>query len=119
MRIAIPVDSNQEETTICVSFGRAPFYAIYETDTGAYAFVENTAAHSPGGAGVKAAQLLVDQKSDILITPRCGENAVEVIHGAGIQIYQTKSNHLKDNVKAYVNGELNALDHFHKGLHHA
>jgi len=119
MRIAIPVDGNHEETTVCVSFGRAPYYAVYDTDTGAYAFVENAAATSPGGAGVKAAQLVVDLKSDILVTPRCGENAVEVIQGAGIKIFKSETNSLKENVKAYVNGQLNVLEQFHKGLHHA
>ena len=54
-------------------------------------FIENSAANSEGGAGIKAAQNVVDSKAEILITPRCGQNAADVLQAADIKIYKTKN----------------------------
>ena len=79
MKIAIPVDNASINTTICISFGRTPYFLIYDTETKEAVFLDNSAAASQGGAGIKAAQTIVDSKAEALITPRCGENAAEVL----------------------------------------
>lgn len=33
MKVAIPVDDQSMETKICVSFGRTPYFLIYDTET--------------------------------------------------------------------------------------
>ena len=89
MKIAIPVDEKTMETTVCPSFGRSPFFLIYDTESKNAAFVDNSAAASQGGAGIKAAQAIVDNQVSALLTPRCGENAAQVIQAANIKIYKT------------------------------
>ena len=44
-----------------------PCILIYDTESKGRKFIENQAAHRPGGAGVQAAQLLVDQKVNVLL----------------------------------------------------
>lgn len=117
MRIAIPANEKNMEDEVCPSFGRAPYYLIYDTEKKEGTFMENTAASSQGGAGIKAAQIIVDSKVNILITPRCGQNAAEVIKGAGIKIYKSNTNSIRDNIKAFLDNELLALDNFHAGFH--
>ena len=75
MKIAVPVDENNIETGVCISFGRAPYFLVYDTETKGAELIENTAAQSPGGAGIKAAQMIVNSKAEVLLTPRCGQNA--------------------------------------------
>ncbi|NMA67487.1 MAG: dinitrogenase iron-molybdenum cofactor biosynthesis protein, partial [Clostridiaceae bacterium] len=115
--IAIPVDEKDMGTTICVSFGRTPYYLIYDTDTKEGTFLDNSAATSAGGAGIKAAQIIVDNKVEALLTPRCGENAANVIKAANIKIFKTISDSLKDNIDAFIDGELSLLDEIHAGFH--
>lgn len=117
MKIALPVDSNSRETGICASFGRAPYFLIYETETKKSTFIDNSAIASQGGAGIKAAQAIIDQGATILITPRCGENAAEVITAAGIKIYKTTSDSVADNIAAFTQGKLTVLEEIHPGLH--
>ncbi|HSL93031.1 MAG TPA: NifB/NifX family molybdenum-iron cluster-binding protein [Bacillota bacterium] len=117
MKIAIPVDEKSWETTVCQSFGRAPYYLIYETETRHHEFKVNEAASSSGGAGVKAAQLIVDEKIDTVLTPRCGENSAEVLIGAGIQILRTAHALAKDNIRAFLEGKLLKLEEIHGGYH--
>jgi predicted Fe-Mo cluster-binding NifX family protein len=117
MKIAIPVDGMDMETNVCISFGRAPYFLIYNTETKESLFLENTAAESQGGAGIKAAQLLVDRNVDALLTPRCGENAAEVIKAAHIKIYKTAGLSAKENIHAFISGTLSILEEIHAGFH--
>lgn len=117
MKIAIPVDDNNMETTVCMSFGRTPYFLIYETETKDSVFLDNSAAASQGGAGIKAAQMIVDNKVSALLTPRCGENAAEVIKAANIKMYKTMGDSIKDNINAFNEGKLSLLDEIHAGFH--
>jgi predicted Fe-Mo cluster-binding NifX family protein len=89
MKIIIPVDENKQETKVCVSFGRAPYYMLHDTKSNATEFIVNPAAQAQSGAGVKAAQLVADSGADALLTVRCGQNAADVLNAAKIKIYKT------------------------------
>ncbi len=117
MKVAIPVDKKDMETSVCDSFGRAPYYLVYDTETEEDEFIDNSAAASSGGAGIKAAQTIVDTGADALLTPRCGENAADVLKTADIKIYKTENISAKENINALVAGELSLLDEIHAGLH--
>jgi predicted Fe-Mo cluster-binding NifX family protein len=117
MKIVIPVNSNSIEANVCISFGRTPYFIIYDTDTKESAFIDNSAISSQGGAGIKAAQLIIDRGAEVLITPRCGENAAEVIKAGGVKIYKTLNNSVKDNIDAFINGELYLLEEIHSAFH--
>jgi predicted Fe-Mo cluster-binding NifX family protein len=90
---------------------------IYDIESKESVFLDNSAAASQGGAGIKAAQMIVDSKAVALLTPRCGENAAEVLNAAEVKIYKTKSDSLQDNIKAFENGELSLLEEIHSGFH--
>jgi len=117
MKIAIPVDDKTMDTKVCISFGRTPYFLIYDTESKESTFLDNAAASSPGGAGILAAQFVVDNKANVLLTPRCGQNAADVINGANIKIYKTMNDSLKDNIDDFNKGELNLLTEIHAGLH--
>ena len=117
MKIAIPVNDKTMETRVCISFGRTPYFLVYDMETKESKFIENTAANSQGGAGIKAAQIVVDSNTDALLTPRCGENAANVLKVADIKIYKTMNDSLKDNLDAFAEGKLAELTEIHSGFH--
>jgi len=117
MIIAIPVDENKTETSVCVSFGRAPYYLIHNTETGNDEFIVNTAANAGGGAGLKAAQLVVDSAADVLLTVRCGQNAADVLKAADVKVYKTTAPLAIDNLVAFKEGKLAVMTQFHAGFH--
>jgi len=117
MKIAIPVDEKNMEANVNVSFARAPYFLIYDTETKETIFLDNSAAASTGGAGIKAAQTIVDNKADALLTPRCGEKAAEVLKSADIKIYKTTFASVKDNIDAFIARKLSILDEIHAGFH--
>ena len=117
MKIAIPATANNIDSEVCPSFGRTEFFLIYNTNDQSNFFLDNSAATIQGGAGIKAAQILVDEHVDVLITPRCGENAASVLLEANIAIYKAAGNNLKDNISACEQGKLEMLNEIHPGLH--
>lgn len=117
MKIAIPVEDKSMETSVCQSFGRAPYFLIYDQESKESTLIENNAAASQGGAGIKAAQTIVDHNVSALITPRCGENAANVLNAADTKIYKIINNSIKDNLQAFHDGKLAILEEIHAGFH--
>ena len=115
MKIAIPVDENKE--MVCPSFGRTPLYLFLDTETQEKQYIDNSAAANEGGAGIKAAQILADKGIDVLLTPRCGQNAADVLKLAKIEIYRTKSESVAETLELFQKGELSVLEEIHPGFH--
>ena len=117
MKIAIPADNRSMESVVCPSFGRSPYYLIYDSKVNEPTFIDNEAAGSQGGAGIQAAQILVDQKVEAVLTPRCGKNAADVLKAADIKLYKSKNVSLKENLEVYIAGQLELLEDIHPGYH--
>ena len=117
MKIALPVEEKILNTPVCVSFGRTPLFVMFDTENGEYEFIDNTAAASQGGAGIKAAQILVDKGAKAVITFRCGENAAEVLKPAEITLYKAVDGTALDNIEKFKLGELSPLNDIHPGFH--
>ena len=117
MKIAVPVDEKSLESAVSPSFGRAPYFCFYDTETKESLFLDNGAVASQGGAGIKAAQSVVDNCAQVLLTPRCGENAMEVLRRSEVGIYQSLSGTLRQNLEAFAAKSLVLLSDFHPGLH--
>jgi len=115
MKIALPLD--EDRLSVCPAFGRAPFFMVFDNEGKTTEIIDNPGAQAEGGAGLKAAQAVVDSGAEVLITPRCGENAAEVFKAAGIAIYKTRGSSAADNFAGYEAGELELLTHFHAGYH--
>ncbi len=117
MKLAIPTENKTLEAKVHPSFGRAPYFLIYDVNNKESTYVENTAAISTGGAGIKAAQIIVDNNVEAIITVQMGENAAAVLRQADIKIYEAINGSLKDNIDAFVSDELSLLNKIHAGYH--
>lgn len=117
MKIAIPVLEKTMETAVSPSFGRAPFFLFFDTVDSMPMFMENEAAMSPGGAGIKAAEIIAKNGATVVITPSCGQNAADVLKGANIAIYRSTEDSLMKTIESFKNDELKLLDEIHPGHH--
>lgn len=117
MKIAIPANGSSEEAGISRSFGRAPFFLIYDSANKQSLFLENDATQSPNGAGVRASQFIIKHDVDVVLTPRCGGNAVKVLDSGEIDVYKTIDGSIQDNLSAFRQGKLSILDQIQAGHH--
>lgn len=113
MKTAIPLDENKRD--VCIVLARAPYFLFREN--GEDTVVENPAAQAQSGAGLQAAQFLVDQGVDVLITVRCGQNAADVFKAAHMKIYKSENKVAADDLNAWEKGMLGELTQFHGGFH--
>lgn len=116
MKIVLPVDSKDINSTVCFSYGRTPYFIFFDTETKEETFFDNSAFNAQGGAGIKASQMIIDNKADVLLTQRCGQNAADVLEG-NVKIYKTIYPTAKANIEAFEKGELEELTQIHAGFH--
>lgn len=117
MKIVMPVTHKSMDAEITASFGRTPCFLIYDTAAKTSAFFDNTAAFSQGGAGIKAAQSVVDSGAGAVLVPQCGENAASILKAAELKMFKTTTTSIMDNILAYEEGKLALLEDVHAGYH--
>jgi predicted Fe-Mo cluster-binding NifX family protein len=108
MKIAISSSDGSLNGSIFPVLGRCPFFTIVTTGDGSE--MENDSLQNPGGqagggAGIAAAQAIIDSGAETVITGNCGPNALEVLLQAGIRIYSA-TGPIKDALKALAEGKL-------------
>lgn len=117
MKIAIPTENKSMTSKVYESYGRAPYFLIYNTITKESEFLDNSAVISQGAAGIRASQVIADNGVKALIVPRCGENANNILRNAEVLVYQSIPGTLQDNITDFLLDKLNLLNEFHPGLH--
>ncbi len=117
MKIALPVKARSLQAEISDTFGRTEYFLIYDMENKTAEYIDNSAAASQGGAGIKAAQTVVDQNVEALLTPQCGENAARVMQPNGIRIYKTQGGFAEGNIEAFEKGTLSLIEKIHGGFH--
>lgn len=103
-RVAISATGASVQGEMDHHFGRCRYFVMAEEGR-TYA-VENTARDAPEGAGVKAAQLMIDNKVEVVITGSLGPKASEVLEEAGIRSYVGASGTIEDVLERYRQGRL-------------
>lgn len=117
MILAIPMDNNDVNEEMSISFGRASYFLIYNLDNDKFNFIENEGINIPGGAGIKAAQLLIDNKVDVLITASLGTNAFEILDEAKVKTYENSDKFPLNNIRLLKENSLKGLSFIHRGKH--
>jgi predicted Fe-Mo cluster-binding NifX family protein len=110
MKIAISVTPSRPEAAFEARFGRAAAFVIVDTNTGEQQAVANPAAQLGGGAGIRAAEYLVKQGVEAVISGAFGPKAYDVLHASGVRLYQAKSGTVDDLVARLLKGDLDMAE---------
>ncbi|MBT8227402.1 MAG: NifB/NifX family molybdenum-iron cluster-binding protein [Dactylosporangium sp.] len=102
MRIAVTATGRTMDSTVDHRFGRCRYVLIVETDDLGVESVENSAETMSGGAGLAAAQLLIDRNTDLLLTGECGPKARAALDAAGIEVRSGCSGPVRDAINQVV-----------------
>ena len=90
-------------------FGRSPYFILADSETSEYKAYENPALSASGGAGIQAAQFVIDLGADVIINGNIGPKALKVIQSANIKIFKHEGQTAAEvfaNFKAGKLGEL-------------
>ncbi|HUX76546.1 MAG TPA: NifB/NifX family molybdenum-iron cluster-binding protein [Anaerolineae bacterium] len=108
MKIVVSADGVDLDAPASPVFGRCPVYVFVDTETMAFESVENLAVGAPGGAGIQAAQFVVERGAQAAVTGNMGPNAFSVLQSAGIPIYLFGGGTVRQAVEAFKAGQLQA-----------
>ncbi|MGB9780270.1 NifB/NifX family molybdenum-iron cluster-binding protein [Caldanaerobacter sp.] len=119
MKVAISSQGKNLESQVDTRFGRAQYFLIVDTSSMEYKVIDNTAMGQSSGAGTKAAQLLLDEQVEAVISSNVGPNAMEVFKEADIPVYKAMDGDVKKNIEAFKKGELEKItEPTNQGHHH-
>ena len=108
MKIVVTTDGGTLDAQVHPSFGRCPTYLFIDTGTMQFEAVENPAANAAGGAGIQAAQLVVERGAQAVVTGNVGPNAFRVFRSAGVPVHLFGDGTVRQAVEAYKASGLSA-----------
>ena len=74
------------------AFGRASWFVLVDTESGASQGIENSNAQAAQGAGIAAAQTMSEHGVDAVLTGRLGPKAKAALEASGIRMYEGLGN---------------------------
>lgn len=106
MLVAVSANGRDLDASVSPVFGRCQTFLLVDTETMAFRAVPNPAISAPGGAGVQAAQFIVSQGAEALISGNVGPNAFAVFGPAGVPVYAHAGGTVREAVQALTEGRL-------------
>lgn len=118
MKIACTASGDTLESAFDNRFGRAEKFIIYDTESDTYSVLDNTQnLQSAQGAGVQAAQNVVNSGATVLITGHLGPKAARVIFAAGIEAYHAPADTVAQALAMFKSKALKPLKDADVGGH--
>jgi len=106
MKIVVTTEGNNLDAPTSPRFGRCPTLIFVETETMAFEAMPNPAMSTSGGAGIQAAQFVVEHAAEVVLTGNVGPNAADVLQAAGVAVHLNSEISVRAAVEAFKAGRL-------------
>jgi predicted Fe-Mo cluster-binding NifX family protein len=109
MRIAFTV-LDKDEMIMDESFGRAKLFLVYDTEKDKWEQYENTQnIKASQGAGLQAAQTIINANADVLISKNIGPKAFNLLGSQNVKTYSTDEKNVKLALNLFLDGKLKEM----------
>jgi predicted Fe-Mo cluster-binding NifX family protein len=109
MRIVVSAQGENLDAPASPVFGRCPTYVFVDTETLEFEAFSNPAMNQAGGAGIQAAQFVVSQGAQAVLSGNLGPNAFGVLQAAGVPGYLLGEGTVRQAVQAFQAGQLRPM----------
>ena len=106
MRLVITTTGKDLEALVDPRFGRCEYFIFVDVDNMDFEVLANESAMATGGAGIQAAQTVVEKNIDAVITGHLGPNAYQILTASNIKLFTGASGTVRNSVEKYQKGEL-------------
>ena len=111
MKIAVSASGTEMNSQTDPRLGRAPFFIIADEGMNIIKVIDNQLnRNSPNSAGVQAAQAIIDNKVDSVISGNCGPNAFTALSAAGIDVYSFAEGTVHEALDEFIKGNLKKFE---------
>jgi predicted Fe-Mo cluster-binding NifX family protein len=107
MKIVFTTSGSDLSAPLDSRFGRTPKFIVYDLDHSTFEVVDNQQnLNAAQGAGIQAAQTVIETGAKAIVTGHCGPKAFQVLKSAGIKIYTTDASIVAAALEQYLAGKL-------------
>jgi predicted Fe-Mo cluster-binding NifX family protein len=106
MKIAVSATGKDLNCQIDPRFGRCQYFVFVDPETMEFEAFENEGLLVSGGAGVQAAQFIVQKGVKGLITGNLGPNATSALSASGIKVHLVSGGTVREVAEAFKAGKL-------------
>jgi len=112
MKIVVSANGMDLDAQASPVFGRCPAYIFVDPESAdenhpmAFEAVDNPALGAAGGAGIQAAQFVVERGAKAVVSGNVGPNAFGVLQAASVPVYTFGGGTVRQAVEAYKAGKL-------------
>ena len=111
MIVAITSTGSTLKSDLDKRFGRAQGFVLVDTETDEIKFIDNKQnLNAPQGAGIQAAQTVIDANASVVITGNCGPKAFRALSAADVTVYTADTPTVADALESFKQGKLTASD---------
>jgi predicted Fe-Mo cluster-binding NifX family protein len=109
MKIVLTTSGHDLSAPLDRRFGRAARFLVYDLEHDTFEVIDNAQnLNAAQGAGIQAAQTVVDTGAEAVVTGNCGPKAFRVLVAGGLKIYNSSDATVEAALKAYKAGTLAA-----------
>ncbi|MFX1319633.1 MAG: NifB/NifX family molybdenum-iron cluster-binding protein [Promethearchaeota archaeon] len=105
-RICITAQGPTLDAPIDLRFGRCANFIFVDSRNMKFESAPNPGAMTGGGAGIQAAQFVVDHQAKVVLTGHVGPNAYHALNSGGVEVYTGISGSVNDAIKQFQNNQL-------------
>ncbi len=109
MKICIPANEAEFNSNVADRFARAPVIIVIDTETRDIVKLESAAGQSHG-AGLKAAQSVLEAGATIVLSPEVGPKAMDVLKAGEIEVFLVKGGTVAEALERHEKGELERVN---------
>lgn len=109
MKVIVSSTGRDMDSHVSQVFGRAEYYILADTEDLSHEPLENPATGQSSGAGVMAAQFVLEQSPQALISANIGPNAFQMLSAGSVECFAAPEGTVKEAVEAFARGELTSL----------
>ena len=104
MKIAVSSSGEDLDSTVDQRFGRCQYFLLIDYETMEFEAIPNPGMSASGGAGITAAQAVIDKGTGAVLTGHVGPNAFNVLSGGGLQIITGVAGTVREAVEQFKAG---------------
>jgi predicted Fe-Mo cluster-binding NifX family protein len=106
LKVAVSASGGSLDAPVDPRFGRCPYFLIVDTETMNFESFPNASLNAPSGAGIGAAQIVVEREVQAVLTGSVGPNAMQVLSQAGVKVVTGVQGSVRQVVEDFRGGVL-------------
>lgn len=110
MRVVVTSVGDTLDAEVSPVFGRCRYFVFVDTETMQYDALANPARDASGGAGIQAAQHVIQRDPEAVVSGNVGPNAMQVLSAAELPVYVASGSTVRQAVEELRKGRLQSAN---------